>query len=314
MRELELTKHVSLRQLDPLALLMLKSGQPCTITIPEWLLDRDCPGHYLRRIKSVAVSIPSVVGPYTSVNCTLALQHSSVRVSPMLTGSTYVRDLTTDDARFVDYYGAVETIVTSSAVSDGGMFETNLRDDRFLPFEGAGAVSTWTLSLPEIESFDYSSISDVILQVRYTARDGGAALGAAATKALKTMPPAPAGGGPAPTLALLLSLRHDFPTQWYAFATGTEPFSAALTLDSFPYSVLGRRLALGSMTLYAEDSSGGVQAVTPATPTAATLTTMGQQLNTTRSTTLTLPTDANVLTRDLTKDVFAVVTYTATGS
>ena len=29
-----------------------------------------------------------------------------------------------------------------------GMFETNLRDERFLPFEGAGAISSWTLTLP----------------------------------------------------------------------------------------------------------------------------------------------------------------------
>jgi hypothetical protein len=68
-RELELTRHVSLRQLDPLALLTLKATGTCTVTIPEWLYDRDCPGHYMRRIKTVALSIPSVVGPYTSVHC-----------------------------------------------------------------------------------------------------------------------------------------------------------------------------------------------------------------------------------------------------
>ena len=76
-RELELTKHVSLRQLNPVALLTLKATGTCQVTIPEWLYDRDCPGHYMRRIKSVALSIPSVVGPYTSVNCTLSLLRSS---------------------------------------------------------------------------------------------------------------------------------------------------------------------------------------------------------------------------------------------
>ena len=67
-RELELTRHVSLRQLDPLALLTLKITGSCTVTVPEWLYDRDCPGHYMRRIKTVAVSTPSVVGPNTSLN------------------------------------------------------------------------------------------------------------------------------------------------------------------------------------------------------------------------------------------------------
>lgn len=66
-RELALAKHVSLRQLNPVALLTLKATGSCTVTIPEWLYDLDCPGHYMRRIKSVARSIPSVVGPYTSV-------------------------------------------------------------------------------------------------------------------------------------------------------------------------------------------------------------------------------------------------------
>jgi hypothetical protein len=82
-RELELTRHVSLRQLDLLDLLTLKATGKCEVTIPEWLYDRDCPGHYMRRIMSVALSIPSVVGPYASVNCTLSLLRSRVRTSPV---------------------------------------------------------------------------------------------------------------------------------------------------------------------------------------------------------------------------------------
>ena len=40
-REIELTRHVSLRQLNPLALLLLKTTGACQVTIPEWLYDRD---------------------------------------------------------------------------------------------------------------------------------------------------------------------------------------------------------------------------------------------------------------------------------
>jgi hypothetical protein len=305
-RELELTRHVSLRALDPLALLALKNSGTATVSIPEWLYDRDCPGHYLRRIKSVAVSVPSVVGPYTSVNATLSLQHSSVRVSPSTAGG-YQRDPVNDDPRFVDYYGAVQSIVTSGASTDSGLFETNLRDERFLPFEGAGAVSTWTLGLPPIHSFDYDSISDVILQVRYTARDGGAALASLATGALKQMPPIPGGGAPQPALALLLSLRHDFPTEWYTFVTGSADFTATLTTDFFPYAVHGTKLALSTVTLY--DAAGNH--VVPAQPDAMALTTMSQALNTTGSTTLTLPA-SGVLTRDFGLEVYAVLMYTAT--
>jgi hypothetical protein len=170
-RELELTRHVSLRQLDPLALLTLKSTSTCTVTIPEWLYDRDFPGHYLRRIKTVALSLPSVVGPYTSVHCSLSLLRSSVRKSPA-TDDGYARQ-GADDDRFVAFNGHVESIVTSGASVDSGMFETNLRDERFLPFEGAGAESTWKLELPkDYPAFDYTTITDAILHVRYTARPG----------------------------------------------------------------------------------------------------------------------------------------------
>ena len=43
-RELELTRHVSLRQLDPLALLALRITGSCTVTVPEWLYDSGLPG------------------------------------------------------------------------------------------------------------------------------------------------------------------------------------------------------------------------------------------------------------------------------
>ena len=306
-RELELTRHVSLRQLDPIALLELKITGSTTMSIPEWLYDRDCPGHYMRRLKTVAVSVPSVVGPYSTVNCTLSLQNSSVRTSSELTGGQYVRNTTGDDARFVDYFGSVDEVVTSGAVSDSGMFETNLRDDRYLPFEGAGAISTWLLSLPPIPSFDYSTITDVILHVRYTARDGGAALAAAATKSLSTLPPAVAGS--TPTLGLLLSPRHDFPTQWYAFTTGgNADFSAPLTMDYFPYAVQEAMLTIESISVYAAE--GGQ--VTPA-PAVVVPSNMASELKSTGATTLDLPQDPNVLnsSHSPVEEVYVVIAYTA---
>jgi hypothetical protein len=310
LRELELTRHVSLRQLDPLALLQLKITGSATVTIPEWLYDRDCPGHYMRRLKTVAVSIPSVVGPYTTVNCTLTLQNSSVRISPALRSGNYQRSTTGDDPRFVDYYGTVDSVVTSGAVSDSGMFETNLRDDRFLPFEDAGAISTWTLSLPAIRSFDYATITDVILHVRYTARDGGPALTGPVNQYLKKQlpPPSASGGDPAPTFALLLSLRHDFSNDWYAFTTGgsTADFTATLTLDYFPYLVQNATLTIESITVYA---ASGDQLVTASIPIPPSMTSANLKAGTAI---LDLPQDGTVLTStDATKEVYAVITYTA---
>jgi hypothetical protein len=51
------------------------------------------------------------------------------------------------------------------------LFETNLRDERYLPFEGAGVISAWSLALlGKPRSFDYDTIADVLLTIRYTAR------------------------------------------------------------------------------------------------------------------------------------------------
>jgi hypothetical protein len=54
------------------------------------------------------------------------------------------------------------------------MFRLDFNDLRYLPFEGAGAISSWHLELPRVvRPFDYDTISDVIIQMSYTARDGG---------------------------------------------------------------------------------------------------------------------------------------------
>jgi hypothetical protein len=302
-RELELTRHVSLRQLDPVALLALRTTGSATVTVPEWLYDRDCPGHYMRRIKNVSLSVPSVVGPYTSLNCELSLQSSTVRVSPLLANGKYARDTTQADDRFADYFGATDTIVTSGGTNDTGMFETNLRDERFLPFEGAGAISTWNLSLPaQLRSFDYTTISDVILHIRYTARQAGDPLAAEATKELTTMLDT-AGQS---SQALLFCLRYDFPTQWSAFVNGTGDFSLTLDTQFFPYWVQGaRKLTVDALTLYA-DNGGTLASVTPAED----LTALSAGLSGgTGQATLSLPADAAVMTRDLTQQVFLVLQY-----
>jgi hypothetical protein len=91
------------RGLDPLALLRLKAEGSCEVTIPEWLFDMDSPGQYMRRLKTVAISIPCVTGPYTGVHCKLSLLRSSIRVSSI--GGDYARG--DNDGRFRDFAGAI---------------------------------------------------------------------------------------------------------------------------------------------------------------------------------------------------------------
>ncbi|MEW8508357.1 MAG: neuraminidase-like domain-containing protein [Candidatus Thiodiazotropha sp.] len=207
-RELELTKHVSLAQVSPLHLMQLKLTGQCTLELPEWLFDMDYPGHYMRRIKSVALSVPCVTGPYSGIHCTLSLQNSRVRINTLV-GSSYDA-VDTSDTRFRHLYGAIQSIATSHAQEDTGLFELNFNDERFLPFEGLGVMGTWLIKMPqESNQFDFSTISDVIIHVRYTARDGGANLAMAAQSHLNSILPTSG--------VLLLSARHQFPNEWHRF-------------------------------------------------------------------------------------------------
>jgi hypothetical protein len=207
----------------------------------------DGPGHYFRRIKTVAVSIPCVTGPYAGVNCTLTLLKSSIRTRQTLLEGIYARE-NADDKRFSDNFGSLQSIVTSSAQNDSGLFETNLRDERYLPFENSGAISEWQLQLPadpsknEPVQFDYSTISDVILHVRYTAREGGGLLRNGAVAQLKEFIAA----GEAIGSMRLFSVRHEFPAEWARFTTQEPPdnhrheLKLNLRPEHFPFWSQGR--------------------------------------------------------------------------
>jgi Tc toxin complex TcA C-terminal TcB-binding domain len=160
-------------------------------------------------------------------------------------------------------------------------------------------ISTWNLSLPaQLPSFDYTTISDVILHIRYTARQGGDQLAAQAAKELTT------------TLdtagqALLFCLRYDFPTQWSAFVNGTGDFAVTLDEQFFPYYVQSAsNLTIDGLTLYA-GSSGTLASVTPS----ADLNALSEGLRATGQAPLTLPPDSMVMTRDLSQQVFLVLQY-----
>lgn len=308
-RELELTRTISLRQLTPMALLTLRITGSCTVDLPEWFFDRDCPGHYLRRIKNVAVSVPALDRQDGALNLTLTLQKSSVRVSPSLKKERYDRFKDQDDDRFVDYLGTAESIVTSTGLNDTGMFETNLRDERYLPFEGAGLISTWLITLPPIPNRDYRAITDVNLTYRYTARDDGPTLAQKATASVRnTLKNAM--GSAAGMPPLLLSLRHDFPDAWWAFraAADNEAMKVKLELNHFPYLVFNTTaLTIEKLTLYTAKDGRVIDRALPA-PAAA----MGNNLKNEQAVVIAIAKDDQVLTRTTDEDVFLLVTYKVT--
>ncbi len=260
-REFEIAKSVSLVLLDPLSLITLKETGQCIVGLPEALFDMDYPGHYMRRIKSLSLTIPCVTGPYTSVNCTLTLLSNKTRVD---TNATDENDYRNNPSHFVLDFAATQSVATSSAQNDSGLFEVNFHDERYLPFEGAGVVSSWLISMPkDTNAFDFESISDVILNLKYTARDGGSTLWDVSRQAavLPSPPTQPAQDSaakvfpPQPNLTRYFSLKHEFPTDWYKFLhpadqATSQSMSIALTIERFPYIYRGKNIQISQVELF----------------------------------------------------------------
>jgi hypothetical protein len=61
-------------------------------------------------------------------------------------------------------------VVLSHGLEDSGLFTLNYEDERFLPFEGSGVVSSWTLAFSTGQEAIYGSLNDVIFHIRYTAK------------------------------------------------------------------------------------------------------------------------------------------------
>ncbi|WP_328418424.1 hypothetical protein OG470_32475 [Micromonospora sp. NBC_00389] len=302
-REFEMTTHVSLRMLDPHALLELRSCGACQFTVPEWLYDLETTGHYLRRIRTVALSLPAVTGPYTSIAATLSLQHSSIRREPRLLDGKYTR-APGEDSRFLDYPGTLESVVTSSAVRDSGLFDVAARDERYLPFEGAGAISTWALSLPgDLRTFDYTSISDAVLHISYTSRPG--VRSDAVVTDLRERFAAVDGKA----LARSLSLRHDFPSEWARFLAGAANLSLRIDKSWFPYFAQSASITLQAIELYGIVGDKLVPGPSPADVDA--LRDLNAQLAAEGAFTLAVAEDNDIVRRDQTSaDPYLIVRYT----
>jgi Tc toxin complex TcA C-terminal TcB-binding domain len=257
-REYEIAKSISLVLFDPLALITLKQMGQCQINLPEAFFDMDYPGHYFRRLKTVSLTIPCVTGPYTNVNCTLTLINSKIRVDSTAASKQDYGN----DAHFITSYAATQSIATSTAQNDSGLFEVNFRDERYLPFEGAGLISTWQIDMPlDCNAFNFDTITDVVINLRYTARYGGDILRDFAKQA--AVMPARAAQSftgsiqPFPmrnNLQRVFSLKHEFPTEWYKFLNPAETAPAqsmaiALGNERFPFQYRNKTINISQVEI-----------------------------------------------------------------
>jgi len=170
-RKLEIIKTVSVKQLpasteenpginpgwDAVVTRLADEGI-AEFEITRAMLDADYPGHYLRRIKRVSVSLPVTVGPYQDIRATLTQSYNAVQMSAQA------------DGPLKENLRASQQIAVSTGIDDDGMFVFNFDDERYLPFEGTGAISRWALQFSDGQADMIASITDIIVHLRYTAK------------------------------------------------------------------------------------------------------------------------------------------------
>lgn len=222
-RMLEIEKTISLAQLDPEAFIKFKYGGEggkkgqCEFELKEELLDYDFPGHYCRQIKTVSISIPAVVGPYQNINATLTqISNAVITVSDIGAVEFLITKGKEDSQRpsssvLRENWVPNQKIAISKGIDDNGMFTLNFNDDRYLPFEGTGAVSKWKISMPpETNRINFESISDIIIKISYCAKDGGEAFAEEIKSKLSSI-------GVPYTSYKYFELKRNFPSSWQIF-------------------------------------------------------------------------------------------------
>jgi DNA-binding transcriptional MerR regulator len=223
-RRLEINKPISLLEHDPLAWLELKTKGVCEFYLGESLFDYDFPGHYCRQISDVKVTFDIEPGLHRTVFATLTqLSHQTV-LTPDPKAVKYLLDPKDQPPLNIrSDWRSGRQIATSGLKEDNGILDPYPDKERYMHFEGTGAVSRWRLELNgKRGDVDISLLEDVIINVEYSALNGGQAFADNVRGMLKPYP-----------ATVLLDVEVSFPEAWGAFLNGENedlilPVSRAL--------------------------------------------------------------------------------------
>lgn len=230
--------------MDAQALLALRESGRCGFALTQALYDRDFPGHYARRIRTVSVSFETADGPI-GPNATLTQLDNKIVLEPDPKAVKHLLDPKgAPPATLRGDWRPGQQIALSALTEykdNNGLFELRFDDDRYLPFEGTGAVSRWRL---ELSGPAGPELRDVTITVRYTAEQGGEVFANAVRGMLRPYP-----------AARLLDVAAEFPGQWAQFLEGEDDVLVLpLTADLFP-GISGRQIT-GVQPSFAPAGSG----------------------------------------------------------
>jgi hypothetical protein len=136
-------------------------------------------------------------------------------------------DVTPKDGALRLNWRNMQQIALSRGTDDGTIAGVSA-DDRYLPFEGTGAISTWRLDLPlGANRIDFSTIADVVVSLTYSAVVGGGLFKEAVV------------GMIADTYAgqASMALQQRYPDAWARFLNPAGPLPQSMTFAVGPDAV-----------------------------------------------------------------------------
>jgi Tc toxin complex TcA C-terminal TcB-binding domain len=228
-RRLQLSKTISLAQRFPSDFVKLQqTGRIEFDTLIDWF-DEDFPGHYLRLIKSVRVSVLALVPPIDGIHAMLSNSGASTAIFPDRPPQRSLRT-----------FG--ESIALDSPYNESGLFVLEYNDPMLLPFEGLGVESHWVFELPRASNrLNFDTIADVLFTIEYTALQDSAY----ADRVRQRL-------GTSRSANSVLSLRTSFPDQWYHLQNpldGTQPQVVTLNIPRTFFSPNLQNLLLKHLTM-----------------------------------------------------------------
>lgn len=223
-RLLNLTQSFSLAGMMPSEFQEFRRSGNLTFTTPMQWFDEGFPGHYIRLIKRVRISVAALISPLQGIRATL----SNSGFSRVVTGDPGF-PLTT-------LHQDPQLIALSSAASGSGVFDLDTQADILYPFEGTGVDTTWYFELsPAGNFFNFASLFDVVISIDYTAkfsielRD----------RVIKALPRSYAGDR-------AFSIKRELPDAWYEMVNSVADsvdFAISISDSAFPPSLTSLRVS-----------------------------------------------------------------------
>lgn len=153
-----------------------------------------------------------MVGPYHNFNATLTQLAHRTLLTPDKKGLNQLLGQpgeAFDPSVVRSDWRPNQQVALSTGINDSGLFQANFQDERYLPFEGTGAISNWRLEIDGVHgALHRRTLSDVVITLQYTARQGGSAFAETVKSAI---------GGKTKESAWLLNLAADYSDAWQAF-------------------------------------------------------------------------------------------------